>query len=50
MVVWDRMFCLGMAEISSLVFLVLFKVGCRLSPGLHTWVVFRAGDAVGGVL
>ena len=44
------MFCLGLAKISSSVFLVLFKVGCRLSPGLHTWVVFRAGDAVGGVL
>ena len=36
---WSRKYCLGLAEIASFVFLVLFKdAGCRASPRSHLFV------------
>ena len=39
MLVWSRKSCLGLAEITSFVFLVLFKDrGRRVSPRFHLFV------------
>ena len=45
-VAWGRMFCLGLVEISSLVFLVCLSLACWLSPAFHSWLVFGARDTV----
>ena len=43
-VAWGGNSCFSLAEISSLVFLVLFKEGT--SSGFHTWMVCGTRDAV----
>ena len=40
MLVWSRKSCLGLAEITFFVFLVLFKDGgCMVSPRFHLFVL-----------